>query len=125
MPPFHCLLRTPNSHWPHALDKRWKGQRHLTTIQQYAYISISRLTLEKKERSQARHLEKAMKLLVAAESSCLSFTLDEPDTAIHVMRRKEAANPDIPPTFKRHSAQWVRCNYYIASMTAVVPGIAT
>ncbi len=61
---------------------------------------MNRLSFDKTERTQARHLKKALQLPTAAESCCSPFTISDLDIAIHAMRRKGAAGPDdIPPTF--------------------------
>ncbi len=52
-------------------------------VQQYA--AVNRLSFDKKERAQARHLKKALQLPTAAESCCSPFTIRELDTAIHAM----------------------------------------
>ncbi len=64
------------------------------------YAAVSRLSFDKTERAQARHLKKALQLPTAAESCCSPFTIPELDIAIHVMRRKGAVCPDdFLPTF--------------------------
>ncbi len=44
-------------------------------VQQYA--AVSRLSFDKTERTEARHLKKALQLPTAAESCCLPFTIRE------------------------------------------------
>ncbi len=61
---------------------------------------MNQLSFDKTERTQARHLKKALQLPTAAESCCSPFTIRELDTAIHAMRSKGAASrDDIPSTF--------------------------
>ncbi len=67
-------------------------------VQQYAAVNL--VTFDKTEHSQARHLNKALQLLTAAESRCSPFTFRELDTAIHAMQSKgDAGSDDFPPTF--------------------------
>ncbi len=56
-------------------------------VQQYA--AVNRLSFDKTERAQARHLKKALQLPTAAESCCSPFTIRELDTAIQVQTRQE------------------------------------
>ncbi len=61
------------------------------------YVAVNRLSFDKTERTEARHLKKALQLPTAAESCCSPFTIRELDIA---MRSKGAAgSDDIPPTF--------------------------
>ncbi len=61
---------------------------------------MNRLSFDKTESTQARHLKKALQLPTAAESWCSPFTIRELDIAIHAMGENCAAGPDeIPPTF--------------------------
>ncbi len=59
---------------------------------------MNRLSFDKTERTQARHLKKALQLPTAAESCCSPFTIRELDIAIHAMRTKVAAGPDDTPS---------------------------
>ncbi len=77
------------------LTNTWRANAF---VQQYA--AVNRFSFDKSERTQTRHLKKALQLPTAAESCCSPFTIREIDIAIHAMRSKGAAGPDdIPPTF--------------------------
>jgi len=64
------------------------------------YAAVSKLNFTPKERVITRRLKKILGSLTANNLSCIQFSLEELEAAIHKMRRKEAAGPDdIPPTF--------------------------
>ncbi len=63
---------------------------------------MNRLSFAKTERSQARHLKRALQLPTAVESLCSPFTIRELDTAMHTIQSKGTVGPgDIPPTFTK------------------------
>ncbi len=64
---------------------------------------MNRLSFDKPDRTQARHLKKALQLPTAAESWCSPFTFGGLETAMHAMRSKGAAGPDDIPRRKSHS----------------------
>ncbi len=95
-------------------------------IQQYA--AVNRLSLNKTERTQARHLKKTLQLPTAAESCCSPFTIQELGTAIHAVRSKGAAGPDdIPPTFLKALGRMAKTEvlsiFNQSFSKGVVPGI--
>ncbi len=80
------------------------------------YAAVNRLSFDKTERTQARHLKKALQLPTAAESCCSLFTIRELDIAINAMRQHTRTTSLLPSS--RHSAQWPRLNDYPSSMRA-------
>ncbi len=85
------FVRAPYSQRPHVSDEHRESQRLRS--------AVNRLAFDKTERTQARHLKKALQLPTAAESCCSPLTIRKLDIAIHAIRRKGATGPDdIPPT---------------------------
>ena len=98
------LNGTPDNNSPNEALKH-KG-RVITSNKKKAnifaqhYAAVSKLNFTPKERVITRRLKKILGSPTANNLSCIQFSLEELEAAIHKMRRKGAAGPDdIPPTF--------------------------
>ena len=98
------LNGTPDNNSPNEALKH-KG-RIITSNKQKAnifaqhYAAVSKLHFTPKERAINRRLKKILSSPTANNLSCIQFTMEELEAAIHKMRRKGAAGSDnIPPSF--------------------------